>query len=154
MRNPAHVIGVCALAAILALIVVGYASHGIARHILQTLPLWPAVVLGLSGRPEAKWAGIPVFIFWLAIMTLVWLYLLGISRVAFGTYGQIEIAMTLVVGLASVSGLIACNFSKFRASRTLLLGAVVLFAVQIGVMTVSLYTPIANDRTFMTSLRS
>lgn len=154
MRNPAHVIGLCALACIAALIVIGGESHGVVRHVLQTLPLWAAVVLGLAGRPEAKWAGIPVFLFWFAGMVLVWLYLLGISRVAFGTYGQIEVAMTLIVGLASVSGLIACNFSKSRARPALLAAMLLVFAVQVGVMAASLHVTAASDRAFAAMLRS
>src|SRR5262245_58700583 len=91
-------IAICGLVVIAALLIVGVVSHGVLRHIVQTLPVWIIVVLGLRDRASVKWAAIPIFLFWLFIMTLIWLFLLGWSRIASGTYSPTEIAMTLCVG--------------------------------------------------------
>jgi hypothetical protein len=105
--NSARTVGWCALILILALYVVGTVSHGVIRHIVQTLPVWPAVWLGMRRSEWAKWAALPSFIVWLFLMTLIWLFLLGWVRVISGTFSPIEIAMTIVVGLASIVGLAA-----------------------------------------------
>jgi hypothetical protein len=93
-----------ALAIILALVVgVGLASHTILHHVVQTLPLW-AVVL-FARKPAVKWFGVPCFLFWLAIMAMIWLFLLHLPSPVSGHFSPVEIAMTLVVGLASVLAL-------------------------------------------------
>jgi hypothetical protein len=51
---------------------------------------------------------LPLYLFWLIIMVLIWLYLLGWSRVVTGHFSPIEIAMTLVIGIASLVGLVRC----------------------------------------------
>ena len=43
--------------------------------------------------------------FWLAIMILIWLFLLGWARMVTGHFSPIEIAMTLVIGIACVAGI-------------------------------------------------
>jgi len=41
-------------------------------------------------------------LFWLLVMALIWAYLLGISTFFSGHFSPIEIAMTMIVGAASV----------------------------------------------------
>ena len=102
------VVAGCSLAIIAALVLgVGIGSHLVLRHVVQTLPLWVAVTLGLKRSRAAGWAGLPVFLFWLVLMTFIWLYLLGVSNMLSGHFTQLEIAMTVVVGIASVVGLVA-----------------------------------------------
>lgn len=99
-----------ALAILIALYVVGAVSipPGSLRHEVQTLPLWIPIVAGFRGREIAKWAVLPCLLFWLTIMVFIWLFLLGWARVVTGRFFPTEVAMTTVVGLASVIGLGTC----------------------------------------------
>jgi hypothetical protein len=99
------VVAVCGLAVIAALLVVGAVSHGVIRHIVQTAPLWIAIAMGFRGSRWTKWAALPCFLFWLLLMTLIWLFLLGWVHILSGTFSPTEIAMTLIVGAASVMGI-------------------------------------------------
>jgi hypothetical protein len=100
------VMAICCLAIILALVLgVGLASNLVLRHLVQTAPLWAGVVLGFRRSRAASWVGMPLFLFWLLLMGLIWSYLLGISNLLSGHFSPIEIAMTVVVGAASVAGI-------------------------------------------------
>ena len=92
----AKVVGYCALAILIALSVVGAVSEtpGSLRHQVQTLPLWFPIVAGLQNQPLAKWAALPCLIFWLGIMTFIWLFLLGLRSPVSGTFNPTEIGMT------------------------------------------------------------
>lgn len=150
MRNLPGTIAVSGLTMIAALIVVGIDSGGIVRHILQTLPVWVAVVLGLRRSPLAKWAAIPVFLFWLVLMTLIWLYVLGLSTIANGTYDAVELSMTIVVAIAAIAGIAVAIFAPGGARRgTATMLFLAISAVQIGLMAVSLRPPISSDRTLI-----
>ena len=105
VANPAKWIASCSLAVLVALYVVGAVSHGSLRHEVQTLPLWFPIVLGFRQRELAKWCALPCFIFWLAVMVFIWLFLLGWARIVTGHFSPVEIAMTLVIGFACLSGL-------------------------------------------------
>jgi len=105
MPRPSTYIAYCSLAVLVALYVVGAVSHGSLRHEVQTLPLWVPIVLGFRQRELAKWCALPCLIFWLVIMVLIWLYLLGLARIVSGHFSSIEIAMTIVVGVACLSGI-------------------------------------------------
>lgn len=105
-KNVRLLIG-CCLTMMTALLVVGLVSHGIIRHIVQTSPYWVAIVLGLRGSPWSKWAGLPCFALWLLLMINIWLTLLGFPHLLGGTFSPTEIAMTLVVGVAALAGMVA-----------------------------------------------
>src|SRR5438270_4841254 len=107
MNAAPKVIGYSALTMLLALYVVGIVSNGVVRHVVQTSPLWFAIVLGLRRREIAKWTALPCFIIWLALMILIWLFLLGVANVISGHFTPIEVILTLVVGIASLVGLVA-----------------------------------------------
>ncbi len=144
--TSARTVGWCALFLILALYVVGTVSHGVIRHIVQTSPVWPAVWLGMRRSAWAKWAALPSFIVWLFLMTLIWLFLLGWVRVISGTFSPIEIAMTIVVGLASIVGLAAAF--RVRTSVPWLpgIGVFVLMAcLQVLAMWISFQRGISRD---------
>jgi len=106
----AKLVGYSALAVLVALYVVGAVSipPGSLRHEVQTLPLWFPIVAGMQNRDAAKWAALPCLIFWLAIMTFIWLFLLGWAHLVSGHFFPTEIAMTIVVGIASLAGIVAC----------------------------------------------
>ena len=94
----------CCLAILLALCVAGAVSHGMQRSLVQTLPLWVPIVLGFRGSEFAKWSALPCLIIWLASMILVWLFLLRFVHFITGRFSPTEIAMSIVVGAASVGG--------------------------------------------------
>ena len=105
-KNVRLLIG-CCFAMMAALLVVGLVSHGVIRHIVQTSPYWIAIVLGFRGSRWTKWAGLPCFALWLLLMINIWMTLLGLPHLMGGTFSPTEIAMTLVVGLAAVTGIVA-----------------------------------------------
>jgi hypothetical protein len=78
------------------------------RPNVQTLPLWIPIVAGFLNKPSAKWSALPMFLFWLTIMIFIWLFLLGWARIVTGRFFPTEIAMTIVVGAASMVGLVSC----------------------------------------------
>jgi hypothetical protein len=119
---------ICCLAIILALVLgVGLASNLVLRHLVQTAPLWAGVVLGFSRSRAAAWAGLPLFLFWLLLMGLIWSYLLGISNLLSGHFSSIEIAMTIIVGASSLIGI--ASFIRSRRSLSPLSAAGLFVAV-------------------------
>ena len=128
--SNSKVIGLASLAILIALYVVGAVSvpPGSLRHEVQTLPLWIPIVAGLRGRPIAKWAALPCFVFWLVIMIEIWLFLLGWARFINGRFFPSEIAMTLVIGAASIAG-IAASLRWRTAVRPLFASAVFLLSL-------------------------
>jgi len=149
MESPAQtgfglVMASC-LAIIAALLVVGAVSHGVVRHIVQTAPLWIAIVLAARHSNWSKWAALPCYVFWLFLMSLIWLYLLGWARVISGTFSPIEIAMTLIVGLACLAGIIRAV--RMRSDKPLwpALGlALAVLGLQIAVLEISFLPAIAH----------
>ena len=124
-------VGYCSLAVLLALYVVGAVSvpPGSLRHEVQTLPLWFPIVAGLRNKELAKWAALPCFIFWLAIMIVIWLFLLGWARLISGHFFPSEIAMTLVTGVASAVGIATCVRWRTTVRPMVASGTFLLFAV-------------------------
>jgi hypothetical protein len=106
--TSAKVIAYASLAILVALYVVGAVSvpPGSLRHEVQTLPLWFPIVAGFQRRELAKWAALPCLMFWLTIMIFIWLFLLGWARIVTGHFSPTEVAMTLVVGVGSIVGLL------------------------------------------------
>lgn len=108
------VIALCCIVIIAALVGgVGIPDGLVLRHIVQTLPLWVAIALGLRRSRTTAWVALPLFLFWLTVMTLIWLYLLGIAHILSGHFSPLEIATTIIVGLASLLGIAA--FARFKS---------------------------------------
>ncbi len=132
---------------LVALYIVGIVSNGVLRHCVQTLPLWFPIVMGLRQREVAKWASLPCFAIWLGLMSLIWLFLLGWANVLSGRFTPIEVILTLVVGVASLTGLvIGLRWrTSFGWSKGLSVAAA--FAVlQLIAVRVSFLPSIAHDR--------
>ena len=147
MTNAAKVVGYCALTMLVALYMVGVASNGVIRHIVQTLPLWFPIVLGLRQQEVAKWAALPCFIIWLVLMSLIWLFLLGWANVLSGHFSPSEVASTLVVGAASLVGLVAGFRWPARVRWRKALSVAAIFAVlQLLALRISFLPFIAKDR--------
>src|SRR5262245_53607037 len=87
----------CLIGLALALLLVGAVSGTFLRHIVQIVPI--IVALGLSTRrPDwGAYAALPVFLFWTLVPILIWLFLLGMSRIANGHYTVIEVLSTFVM---------------------------------------------------------
>jgi len=119
MTSTPKPVAFCCLAVLVALYVVGAVSHGSLRHEVQTLPLWIPIVLGFSRRELAKWSALPCLIFWLAMMTLIWAFLLGWTSLISGHFSPVEVAMTMVIGVASAVG----TWMAFRWHTTVRWGA-------------------------------
>jgi hypothetical protein len=130
---------------IAALLIVGAVSHGVLRHIVQTTPLWIAVVLAIRGSALAKWAALSCFLIWFFIMSLIWLFLLGWARIITGTYSPTEIAMTLVVGVAAIVGIITAARDRKSASVTATTATfLAVTLLQIAAIRISLLPQIAH----------
>jgi len=135
----------CCLAVLVALYVVGAVSNGSLRHEVQTLPLWFPIVLGLRRRELAKWSALPCLIFWLTIVVFIWLFLLGWARIVTGHFSPVEIAMTLVIGIACVIGLTVAVRWRTSVKPLAALGVAVLFAaLQVAAFRISLIPYIAT----------
>ena len=135
----------CCVAIIAALLVVGAVSHGVIRHIVQTAPLWIAIVLGIRRLDLSKWAALPSYVFWLLLMIAIWLFLLGWAQIVSGTFTVTEIAMTIVVGAASTLGIVA-GLRMRTATRPAVAAAMVfgLTLLNLIAFRVSLLPPIAH----------
>jgi hypothetical protein len=85
-------------------------------------------------------------IFWLGIMTFIWLFLLGWRSPVSGTFNPTEIAMTVVVGVAAMVGLTACFRWRTPVGWGAAIAVFVLLAVfQVAAMAISL-TPYVATR--------
>lgn len=145
MRVDYRVLIFCCCAVIVALLVVGGVSDGVVRHIVQTSPLWIAIALAVRHSRWCKWAALPCFVFWLLLMIVIWLFLLGWARLVSGTFSPVEIAMTLIVGLFSSIGIIAALRIKSGVPARAAAGVVVLVAaLQVMALRVSLLPQIAH----------
>ncbi len=63
-------------------------------------------MLGIRSSVWSKWIALACFVFWLLLMTATWLSLLGWVQIVSGSFSPIEIAMTVIVGLASLIGIV------------------------------------------------
>jgi hypothetical protein len=145
--TSSHVVATASLAILVALYVVGAVSvpPGSLRHEVQTLPLWIPIVLGYRGNPLAKWTALPCLVFWLAIMIAIWLFLLGWARIVTGHFFPTEVAMTVVVGVASLAGLAAsARWRSAVRSRTAAAAVVGSILLQLVAFRVSLLPYIAR----------
>src|SRR5438445_2525577 len=106
MANAPKWIAYCSLAILVALYVVGAVSNGSLRHEVQTLPLLFPIVLGFRQRDLAKWSALPCFIFWLVIMILIWLFLLGLSRIVTGLFLTVVIGLIMFMLGVSIVGIV------------------------------------------------
>jgi hypothetical protein len=145
MNSPERLVSLCILTVGVSLLLVGLVSGTPVRHVVQVIPVGIAFALEARHSSWAPTAALPLFVFWLFIMSLIWLWLLGLARVVTGTFSLTEIGLTLAIGLACVVGCIAalrCRTDRGGLQRT---AAFVLFAgLQICAMWVSLQHSIAS----------
>jgi hypothetical protein len=86
-----------------------------------------------------------VLFFWLLLMTLIWLFLLGWAHVITGTFSPTEIAMTVTVGVASIVGIAAGMRGPSPASWvTAIVVMVLMVGLEVLALRVSLLPEIAH----------
>lgn len=144
-KVDARLLVICCVLIMAALLVVGSVSHGVIRHIVQTAPLWITIALGLRGARMSKWTALPCLFFWALLMIAIWSYLLtGSPRFVRGHFSPTEIAMTVIIGVSSIVGIVGALRMKTRvralpATVTL----VVLAVLQFEALLISLFPPTA-----------
>jgi hypothetical protein len=129
----------------LALLLVGVVSGTLLRHVVQIVPIVLVVAL-LRRRPAlAAYAALPIFAFWLFVCVMIWLFLLGVSGFASGTFSPVEILSTFAMAGCSLVGAITCVAAGRGSQPVARALVVVLFlCVQLAAMFVSFLRPIAN----------
>ena len=137
--KDAAFLAVCLAGIAIALVLVGAVSDTIPRHLVQIVPLILGAGLVLGRNPSASYAAVGLCAFWAVIMGLIWLYLLGLSGVVSGTYSAVEIALTVVIAVFSVLGILRGTRADKQISgmRVPVLIAVA-FVIQAVVTSVSL----------------
>lgn len=144
--NPPKAIGYCAITTLLALYIVPREQWGPAPCRADSAIVFP-IVLGLRQSEIAKWASLPCFSIWLLLMILIWLYLLGWAKVISGHFTPIEIVLTLVIGAASLAGLLIGSRWRTSSTRSKALSTTAIFAVlQLVALRISFLPSIATDR--------
>ena len=114
---------------------------------MQTLPLWFPIVLGLRQREIGKWAALPCFAIWLVLMAFIWMFLLGWANLISGHFTPTEVLLTVVVGVASLAGLLVGFRWRTSLSWSKALIVAAFFAVfQLVALRISFLPAIAKDR--------
>ena len=127
------------LAIAVALLLVGLVSGTIIRHLVQLAPVLVAGAVALRRPAWGRFAAIPVFVFWLLIMVLIWLHLLDLAHVITGQFKPAEVVLTVVIGLACVVGLGVAARTSTAASWPSKVAAFIVFsALQVAAMWLSL----------------
>ena len=92
-----------------------------------------------------KWTALPCFLFWLLVMIAIWLFLLGWAHIVSGNFSQTEIAMTLIVGLASAVGIgIAARLRSEVRAWSAILAFLLVAALQLLAFRLSLLPAIGH----------
>jgi hypothetical protein len=128
----------------ISLFIIGIVSNTPIRHTIQLTPL--IIVLLLAKKSWSRYAALAVLLFWFFIMSLIWLYLSGLSDTASGTYSAIEIILTLTIGVSCIIGIIS-SFNMSTSSKKLLniMAFVAFLILQIAMMWISFQGYIANS---------
>lgn len=128
-----------ALAVVLVgLLLVGVVSGTVWRHVVQAAPVAAAWLVGVRRPSVARAAAAPLFAFWLGIMVLIWLFLLGVARVVTGHFSVAEVLLTLAIGVASAAGLVVTARRGGRIDARDMVAAAMFAALQVGAMWLSL----------------
>ncbi|HEY4977711.1 MAG TPA: hypothetical protein VII25_00975 [Candidatus Acidoferrum sp.] len=107
----------CLIGVILGLLLVGLVGGTPLRHALQVMPACIVLVTLIRGASWGPLAAYAIFSFWLLIMVLIWLHLLGIAHILNGSFSTIEIILTVFVGGWCLFGIISTPFSAKLAVR-------------------------------------
>lgn len=146
MPKRMSVITGCLLGVILSLLVVGLVSSTLASHVIQITPVVLAFATTVRKMKWSPFAALPIFIFWIVIMVFIWLWLLGVANIVSGHFTPVEIAMTIVIGICCLWGIL--NFPRGLVSLRFHVKIFVFFiflALQVCAMWISLLKPFVQD---------
>jgi hypothetical protein len=136
----------CLVGVAASLLLVGVVSGTLVRHVLQVLPAVLVLAALARGAEWARGAALGLFLFWLAIMVAIWLFLLGIARVVSGQFTPAEVTLTVIIGVCCAGGAVAALWPPAGSGR---LGRAAAFlaaaAVQVGATWLSMRQPFAHD---------
>ena len=122
------------------LLIVGIVSGTFLRHVFQITPI--VVVLAFAVRRQ-RWtapAALGLFGCWAFIMGLIWLYLAGVQTFFTGEFTPVEIALTVLIGVGSIVGMVACRGAEATLGRLQRILLSVAFAgLQLAVMWLSVF---------------
>jgi hypothetical protein len=128
----------------ISLLIIGIVSNTPIRHIIQLTPL--IIVFLLAKKTWSRYAALAVLFFWFFIMSLIWLFLSGLSNIASGTYSAIEIILTFTIGVSCIIGIISSFYIRSTSKKIINLTAFVAFLIlQIAMMWISFQGYIANS---------
>jgi len=140
-----RVVLACLIGLGLALLLVGVVSGTLLRHVIQILPIGLAAAVLVRSPEWGAYASIPIFFFWIGIVGLIWLFLLGLSRIASGHYTPIEVVSTFMMVAFSVVGVVGgMSLGKPLRPRAKIFAFMLFASVQLAAMWVSFLKPIAN----------
>jgi len=141
-----RIVACCLGALALSLVAVGAVSGTVVRHLVQMAPvlLAAAVVSSLPALGAA--VSLPVFGTWLALMTGIWLYVLGIATLFRGTFTPFELFLTALIGACCLLGGGAALRLDTPASIARRIVAFAAFAaLQLGALWLSFRPGISRD---------
>ena len=128
------------LGLIASLLLVGLVSHTLIRHFIQIIPCLLSLILLWRGYKWAPISALPLFAVWFLLMTLIWLFLLGISKILSGHFTPTEIALTIVIAVCCLGGFsTALHDYKGRSRFTPLLAFVSFLCLQAGAIWLSMH---------------
>ena len=141
----------CLIGVAFSLMLVGIVSGTPLRHLVQVLPIGLALRLAsrspgsLGSLLSGAYAAVSLFAFWMLVMVLIWLFLLGLSDIASGQYAPAEVALTIAIAFFCSVGILRGIRAGRLLGRARRIATVAAFwVVQTGVMVVSLVEPIAS----------
>ena len=145
MAANSRVVSICLIGLAIGLLVVGVVSGTFLRHVIQILPIILAAIVVDRRAHVGAYAALPIFLFWALIMFLIWLFLLGVSRIANGHYTVVEIICTVFMAAFSIIGFVK-SVAVGRALRPLgrVLAFVTFAALQVAAMWLSFLPPVVN----------
>ena len=139
------VIAVCLGAVLVSLLLVGIVSGTFVRHVIQVVPVAVALVAVTRRSDLGPFAALPIFALWLLLMALIWLYLAGVQTFFTGRFSSVEILLTVIIGLSSLTGIVACARPRSTVGVAGRAAATMGFAaLQFGALLVSFLRPFAN----------
>jgi|SRR5687768_9448015 len=145
MTSNSRVVAACLIGLAIALLVVGVVSGTLLRHVVQILPIVLAAAIVYHRPHVGAYAAVPIFLFWSFIVVLIWLFLLGISRLANGHYTLIEIICTCFMAAFSVFGVVkAVTLGRPLQAQGRVLAFIMFALLQVAAMWVSFRPSIAD----------
>ncbi len=95
----------CPAGVALFLLIVGIVSGTVLRHAIQIIPLVACMIAIRQNDQFILPAALGLLVFWLMIVVLIWLILLGIARVVSGHYTSAEVLLTIIMAFISLYGI-------------------------------------------------